>query len=96
MAHKWCIKWVVSTFRAYFAATYPPKECPSKINWLRFLALRHSSKESINHASVSAIRGQPLPREEKSSLKSLSGNKLAHMNVYNFEQNSMRRTGKKQ
>lgn len=44
------------TLSAYLAATYPPKECPSKIKLLRFLALRHSSKESINHASVSALQ----------------------------------------
>lgn len=43
------------TLRAYLAATYPPRECPSKMKLLRFLALRHSSKESINHASVSAL-----------------------------------------
>lgn len=41
------------TLRAYLAATYPPKECPSNIKLLRFLAFRHSSKESMNHASVS-------------------------------------------
>lgn len=45
----------ITTCRAYFAATYPPKECPSKMKLLKFLALRHSSKESMNHASVSAI-----------------------------------------
>lgn len=43
------------TLRAYFAATYPPKECPSNIKLLRFLDLRHSSKESMNHASVSVF-----------------------------------------
>jgi hypothetical protein len=45
----------IITLRAYLAATYPPNECPSNIKLLRFLAFRHSSKESMNHASVSAL-----------------------------------------
>lgn len=45
----------VITFRAYLAATYPPKECPSNMKLLRFLDLRHSSRESMNHASVSVF-----------------------------------------
>jgi len=43
------------TLSAYLAATYPPKECPSNIKPLRFFAFRHSSKESMNHASVSTL-----------------------------------------
>ena len=43
------------TLSAYLAATYPPNECPSNMKLLRFFAFRHSSKESINHASVSTL-----------------------------------------
>lgn len=43
------------TFNTYLDAMYPPKECPSKTNLSRFLALRHSSRESTNQASVSVL-----------------------------------------
>jgi hypothetical protein len=52
------------TLRAYLAATYPPNECPSNIKLLRFLAFRHSSKESMNHASVSALPIATLRRNQ--------------------------------